>query len=121
MVFGKLLGALKKTREVLTAGLSRLFSIGRKLDEDFLDELEHVLYQADIGAVGSPGDEGERFAAKILGVEIEPEVLARIEREDDRKSIRLDGREIAIEEAAITFTAAFLATKPNSINTGSAV
>jgi fused signal recognition particle receptor len=53
MVFGKLLGALKKTREVLTAGLSRLFSIGRKLDEDFLDELEHVLYQADLGPVGS--------------------------------------------------------------------
>jgi fused signal recognition particle receptor len=53
MVFGKLLGALKKTREVLTAGLSRLFSFGRKLDEDFLDELEHVLYQADLGPVGS--------------------------------------------------------------------
>ncbi|MEQ1631567.1 MAG: signal recognition particle-docking protein FtsY [Planctomycetota bacterium] len=53
MVFGKLLSALKKTREVLSAGLSRLFSLGRKLDEDFLDELEHVLYQADLGTVGS--------------------------------------------------------------------
>ena len=38
MVFGKLLSALKKTRDVLTAGLSRLFS-GRKLDEAFLDGL----------------------------------------------------------------------------------
>ncbi len=53
MVFGKLLSALKKTREVLAAGLSRLFSLGRKLDEDFLDELEQVLYQADLGNVGS--------------------------------------------------------------------
>lgn len=53
MVFGKLAAALKKTREVLTAGLSRLFSRGRKLDAEFLDELEHVLYQADLGPVGS--------------------------------------------------------------------
>lgn len=53
MVFGKLLSALKKTREVLSSGLSRLFSLGRKLDEEFLDELEHVLYQADLGTTGS--------------------------------------------------------------------
>jgi fused signal recognition particle receptor len=64
MVFGKLLGALKKTREVLTAGLSRLFSIGRKLDEDFLDELEHVLYQADLGSVGSQVVEDLKLAWK---------------------------------------------------------
>jgi fused signal recognition particle receptor len=53
MVFGKLLLALRKTRAVLTAGLGRLFSIGRKLDEGFLDELEQVLYQSDLGPVGT--------------------------------------------------------------------
>lgn len=53
MVFGKLRAALKKTREVLTKGLSRLFSFGRKLDEAFLDELEHVLYQSDLGPLGT--------------------------------------------------------------------
>ncbi len=53
MVFGKLLGALKKTRDVLTAGLSRLFTIGRKLDEPFLEELEEVLYNGDLGPVGT--------------------------------------------------------------------
>ena len=52
MVFGKLLSALKKTRDVLTAGLSRLFS-GRKLDEAFLDDLEEVLYNSDLGPTGS--------------------------------------------------------------------
>lgn len=52
MVFGKLLGALKKTRDVLTAGLARLFH-GRQLDEAFLDELEQVLYHGDLGAVGT--------------------------------------------------------------------
>lgn len=53
MVFGKLLGALKKTRDVLTAGFNRLFTIGRKLDQPFLDELEEVLYNGDLGPVGT--------------------------------------------------------------------
>ncbi|MEC8252751.1 MAG: signal recognition particle-docking protein FtsY [Planctomycetota bacterium] len=52
MVFGKLLGALKKTRAVLTTGLSRLFS-GRQLDEAFLEELEEVLYNSDLGPLGT--------------------------------------------------------------------
>jgi len=52
MVFGKLKNALAKTREVLTAGLSRLFT-GRKLDEAFLDDLEELLYHSDLGPVGT--------------------------------------------------------------------
>ena len=52
MVFGKLLSALKKTRDVLTAGLARLFA-GRKLDEQFLEDLEEVLYNSDLGPVGT--------------------------------------------------------------------
>ncbi|MCC6781276.1 MAG: signal recognition particle-docking protein FtsY [Planctomycetes bacterium] len=53
MVFGKLFAGLKKTREKLAAGLARLFGGGRKLDEAFLDELEEVLYGADLGLTGS--------------------------------------------------------------------
>ena len=52
MVFGKLLGALKKTRAALTTGLSRLFT-GRQLDEAFLEELEEVLYNSDLGPLGT--------------------------------------------------------------------
>ncbi|HEB53297.1 MAG TPA: signal recognition particle-docking protein FtsY [bacterium] len=52
MVFGKLLNALKKTRDVLTTGLSRLFK-GRQLDDDFLDELEELLYNSDLGPLGT--------------------------------------------------------------------
>ena len=52
MVFGKLLKALKQTREVLTTGLSRLFK-GRQLDEAFLDDLEEVLYNSDLGPLGT--------------------------------------------------------------------
>lgn len=51
-MFGKLFRGLKKTREKLSSGLGRLFT-GRKLDEDFLDELEEVLYTADLGPTGS--------------------------------------------------------------------
>ncbi len=52
MVFGKLLSALKKTRDVLTKGLARLFQ-GRTLDDAFLDDLEEVLYNSDLGPVGT--------------------------------------------------------------------
>ena len=53
MVFGRLLRGLTKTRDKLVAGLSKLFTLGRKLDDAFLDELEEVLYSADLGATGS--------------------------------------------------------------------
>ena len=53
MVLGKLFSGLKKTRERLSSGLSRLFTLGRKLDDDLLDELEEVLYTSDMGPLGS--------------------------------------------------------------------
>ena len=52
MVFGKLLNALKKTRDVLTTGLTRLFK-GRQLDDAFLDDLEELLYNSDLGPLGT--------------------------------------------------------------------
>ena len=53
MVLGKLFAGLQKTRERLASGLSGLFSGGRKLDEELLDDLEEVLYTADLGPTGS--------------------------------------------------------------------
>ncbi|MFH2000887.1 MAG: signal recognition particle-docking protein FtsY [Planctomycetota bacterium] len=50
MVFKKLFKGLAKTREKLTSGLRELFSLGRKLDNDFIEELEEVLYSSDMGA-----------------------------------------------------------------------
>jgi fused signal recognition particle receptor len=52
-VLGKLLTGLRKTRERLAGGIARLFRMGRKLDAEFLDELEEVLYAADLGTAGS--------------------------------------------------------------------
>ena len=51
-MIGKLFSALRRTLEVLQKGLSRLFH-GRQLDDALLDELEHLLYQADLGNVGT--------------------------------------------------------------------
>ena len=53
MVFGKLLKGLAKTREKISGGLARIFSLGRKLDEETLDELEELLYEADLGLTGT--------------------------------------------------------------------
>lgn len=53
MVIGRLLRGLRKTREKLASGLARLFGAGRQLDDDFLEELEEVLYTADLGTTGS--------------------------------------------------------------------
>ncbi|MCC6672357.1 MAG: signal recognition particle-docking protein FtsY [Planctomycetes bacterium] len=53
MVFAKLFAGLKKTRDVLAAGLGRLFALGRKLDDEFLEELEGVLFAADLGPTGA--------------------------------------------------------------------
>ena len=48
MVFGKLFGALRKTRDAISRGFSRLLH-GRQLDDALLEELEAVLYGADLG------------------------------------------------------------------------
>jgi len=52
-MIGKLFRGLKKTRERLTSGLANLFAFGRKLDEEFMDELEEVLYTSDLGPTGT--------------------------------------------------------------------
>jgi len=81
MVFGKLLSALKKTRDVLTAGLGRLFSLGRKLDESFLEELEEVLYNSDLGPVGTKVVEDLKVSWKKREVKETAEVPAFLKKQ----------------------------------------
>lgn len=58
-LFGKVISkfkqGLERTREVLVSGASGIKSIllGRKLDEQLIDELEKALLQADVGVVGT--------------------------------------------------------------------
>lgn len=96
MVFGKLLGALKKTRDVLTAGLARLFS-GRKLDETFLEELEEVLYNSDLGPVGTRVVDELKVAWKQKEVKETAEVPAFLER---KLIAMLQGSEAPLAKAA---------------------
>ena len=96
MVFGKLLGALKKTRDVLTAGLARLFS-GRKLDEQFLEELEEILYNSDLGPVGTRVVEELKVAYKKKEVKETAEVPAFLEK---KLIAMLQGSEAPLARAA---------------------
>lgn len=54
-VISKLKEGLERTREVLVTGASGIKSLllGRKLDDQLIDELEHALIQADVGVVAT--------------------------------------------------------------------
>ena len=58
-LFGKVISkfkqGLERTREVLVSGAGGIKSLllGRKLDEQLIDELEKALLQADVGVVGT--------------------------------------------------------------------
>lgn len=49
MVFSKLQNSLKKTREGVFGKVSRLLTAKRKIDDDFLEELEEILITGDVG------------------------------------------------------------------------
>jgi fused signal recognition particle receptor len=97
MVLGKLRAALAKTRAVLGAGLARLFSRGRQLDAPFLDELEQVLYQADLGVVGTAVVEELKAAFKRREVADVAAVPAFLRQ---RLLARLEGAEAPLVRSA---------------------
>lgn len=47
--FQKLKDSLKKTRDKFTGQLRGLFSVGKKIDQDTLDDLEEILISSDMG------------------------------------------------------------------------
>ena len=96
-MFQKLFLGLKKTRDRLAQGLGKLFAFGRKLDDDFLDELEEVLYTADLGATGSAIVEQLKQAYKDREVDSVEQVPAFLR---DRLLERLEGCEGSLVEVA---------------------
>ncbi|WP_372986697.1 signal recognition particle-docking protein FtsY [Marinobacter sp.] len=52
-VFERIKQGLGKTRASLTGGLSDLFSVGKKIDEDLLEEIETTLLMADVGVTAT--------------------------------------------------------------------
>jgi fused signal recognition particle receptor len=81
LVFGKIFAGLKKTRELIAGGLQRLFSIGRNLDDAFLDELEEVLYTADLGPTGAAIVEELKKRYKLRQIKTVDEVPAFLRQE----------------------------------------
>ena len=53
MIFGNLQNSLKKTREGVFGKVSRLLTAKRKIDDDFLEELEEILITGDVGVEAS--------------------------------------------------------------------
>jgi fused signal recognition particle receptor len=96
-MFQKLFLGLKKTRDRLAQGLGKLFAFGRKLDDDFLDELEEVLYTADLGATGSAIVEQLKQAYKNREVDSVDQVPAFLR---DHLLARLEGCEGKLVEVA---------------------
>lgn len=52
-VFERIRQGLGKTRANLTGGLADLFSVGKKVDEDLLEEIETTLLMADVGVTAT--------------------------------------------------------------------
>lgn len=52
-VFERIKQGLGKTRAGLTGGLADLFSVGKKIDEDLLEEIETTLLMADVGVTAT--------------------------------------------------------------------
>lgn len=52
-LFDRLKARLSKTRSALSDGISGLFRGGRPIDQELLDELEEMLYGADLGSVAT--------------------------------------------------------------------
>ncbi len=96
MVFGRILKGLARTRKKIGQGLARIFPFGRKLDEETLDELEELLYEADLGPTGTEIVEEIKEAWKKKEIREGQEVLPYLEKLLLR---RLEGCEAVLARA----------------------
>ncbi|MDB9482332.1 hypothetical protein PN476_06840, partial [Dolichospermum circinale CS-537/05] len=64
-----------------------------------LEEIGHFI-DAQINQIDTPGDEGEKFSALVRGQNLTTQELGRINTENDWATITVDGKVIAVEQAA---------------------
>jgi hypothetical protein len=64
-----------------------------------LEEIGHFI-DAQINQIDTPGDEGEKFSALVRGQNLTTQELDRINTENDPANITVDGKIIAVEQAA---------------------
>lgn len=101
--FDKLKSGLNKTRESFNEKINQVFSNFRKVDEDFLDELEEILIMSDIGMETS---------IKIIGNLRERIKKEKIEDEEEVKNVL---REEMTKILEVADTKLHLNTKPSVI------
>ncbi len=68
-----------------------------KIASVFLEEYGHYL-DAQLNVVDTMGDEGETFSAIVRGVELSAVELERINQENDKDIVTLDGQTVEIEK-----------------------
>ncbi len=96
-MFKKLWKGLAKTREKLTSGLKGLFSGGRQLDDDFIEDLEEVLYSSDMGATAVKIIERVQKAYKKREIESTEQVFEFLKKD---LAERLSGGDTSLRRAA---------------------
>ena len=90
--------SLKKTREQFVSSLSRVLPVGRKITDDVLDEVEEILYSADIGVHAAEQliEELRRSAVDINRGKADPfsimktSILSLISRVENDKGLLLN-------------------------------
>ena len=74
--------------------------VSRLLVEEYGHHLDHLLNQG----LDTPGDEGQRFAAAVTGLDSSTPGFAG---DDDHATLDLDGEAVAVEFATLTFSNAY--------------
>ena len=83
-IFAKIKAGLKKTKDVISYKLNKLFT-GGVLDDDFYDELEYILLSADVGATTT-----ERILDELHDVVDKKMLRDRADVKDELKRIMVD-------------------------------
>jgi len=106
VVFGKLFNKIKaglsKTRSALGQSLWRLVTVGRKIDDAFLDELEETLILSDIGVAATGqilADLREKYRDRVI--ESQDEIIDFL-KNDLQKSLGAETRQLNLAAKAPT-------------------
>lgn len=95
--FEKLKNSLTKTKESFDEKINNVFSTFRKVDEDFLEELEEILIMSDIGMTTSV-EIVDNLRKRIKKENIkDQEDVKRVLREEIQKILDIESRELKLE------------------------
>ena len=105
-------GELGRANGAYAAELDRIFVSAdflatadeRSIEAMLLEEVGHRIDRLLNGDLDSDGDEGEIFSRLVNGAALSSEVLAGLKTQDDRGVIVVEGKSIAIEQAAYVGT-----------------